>query len=130
MEHRAFKLVDTVCHRYTDNGSTEIKQHRKELSDTQKELEGLLLSQSDDSELENQIEKLRRRETNLKQDLVEKERMNSYSVVVGLEEFESLTMKLLTLAKDALVYLSLAIHHEELKKPQEVIAIPMQVPKK
>ena len=134
MEHRAFKLVDNVCHRYTDNGSTEIEQHRKELSDTQKELENLLLSQHssqrNDSEFENQIEKLRRRETNLQQDLVEKERMNSYSVVVGVEEFESLTMKLLTLAKDALVYLSLAIHHEELKKPKEGIAIPMQVPKK
>ena len=56
--------------------------------------------------------------------------MSTYSVIVGVEEFELLTMKLLTLAKDALVYLSLAIHHEESQQNQSSIAIPYPVPKK
>tara|TARA_B110000211_G_scaffold55661_1_gene61953 strand:+ start:18915 stop:19091 length:177 start_codon:yes stop_codon:yes gene_type:complete len=56
--------------------------------------------------------------------------MSTYSVIVDVEEFELLTMKLLTLAKNALVYLSLAIHHEESQQAQSNIAILCPVPKK
>lgn len=134
MEHRAFKLVDNVCHLNIEDSSNEIEEHRNELSKTQQEIE--IITQrirskpSNESELESQLKKLQRRESNLMQDLEAKECMSSYSVVVGVEEFESLTMKLLTLAKDALVYLSLAIHHEESKHPSDGKTFPALVPKK
>lgn len=134
MEHRAFKLVDKVCHSNMDNGLAEIEQHKDELSKTQKELEDIFLSErkspTKEMTLDSRIEKLRRREKNLKFDLSEKERMSTYSVVVGVEEFETLTIKLLTLAKDALVYLSFAIHHESEKISHDSITIPTLVPKK
>lgn len=90
----------------------------------------LLHEQGKKDELENQLEKLRRQESNLVKDLDEKERMSSYFTIVGVEEFELLTMKLLTLAKDALVYMSLAIHYEESNKPQSGLVLPSFVPKK
>lgn len=134
MEHRAFKLVDAVCHRDSEDDSIEIEEHKNNLSKVQGDIENisqqLLLKPDNEHELEMQLKKLRQQESNLIKDLDAKERMSSYSVVVGVEEFELLTMKLLTLAKDALVYLSLAIHHEELKQPQTGIAIPSAVPKK
>jgi hypothetical protein len=134
MEHRSFKLVDGMCYRHTNNDLTAIEQHRMKLIDKKVELDSLQecqrASKRADNELEKKIDKLHSFISNLEQDLDEKERMSSYSVIVGVEEFETLTMKTLTLAKDALVYLSLAINHEESKKHQEGITMPKFVPKK
>jgi hypothetical protein len=134
MEHRAFKLVDAVPHRNSKDDSLEIEECRSRLLKAQQDIESisnqLLKEPSNKDELESQLEKLRRQETNLVNDLDEKERMSSYFVIVGVEEFESLTMKLLTLAKDALVYLSLAIHYEESNKAHDGPVLPSFVPKK
>jgi len=134
MEHRAFKLVDAVCHHNVNDNYNEIEEHEKELAKVRQDIKHatkqLVTSPENKAELERQLEKLKRLEINLNEDLHEKERMSTYSVIVGVEEFELLTMKLLTLAKDALVYLSLAIHHEESQQNQSSIAIPCPVPKK
>lgn len=134
MEHRAFKLVDAVCHHNVNDNYNEIEEHEKELAKVRQDIKHvtkqLVTSPENKTELERQLEKLKRLEINLNKDLHEKERMSTYSVIVGVEEFELLTMKLLTLAKDALVYLSLAIHHEESQQNQGNIAIPCPIPKK
>tara|TARA_Y100001938_G_scaffold56421_1_gene78634 strand:+ start:6899 stop:7180 length:282 start_codon:yes stop_codon:yes gene_type:complete len=87
-------------------------------------------SQHSDPDLDTRIRKLEERIEQLNNDLDEKARMSSYSLTVGIEEFERLTIKLLTLAKDALIYLSLGIHHEERKKASIGLTIPRYVPKK
>ncbi len=140
MEHRAFKLVDAVCHSHSHShshskdNSNGIEECRNMILNVQQNIDlisqQLLHEQGKKDELENQLEKLRRQESNLVKDLDEKERMSSYFTIVGVEEFELLTMKLLTLAKDALVYMSLAIHYEESNKPQSGLVLPSFVPKK
>ncbi|AMJ76759.1 LA2681 family HEPN domain-containing protein [Alteromonas stellipolaris] len=135
MEHRAFKLVDAVCHsHHSKDNSNGIEECRSMILNVQQNIElisqQLLREQGKKDELENQLEKLRGQESSLVKDLDEKERMSSYFTIVGVEEFELLTMKLLTLAKDALVYLSLAIHYEESNKPQNGLVLPSFVPKK
>ncbi|AWY01122.1 hypothetical protein A8139_14915 [Marinomonas primoryensis] len=121
MEHRAFKLVDAVCHHNLEGDSTKVEEYRKELQETQLNIEKISkqLQSSSNNDLENQLQLLKQQEANFQEDIVEYESMSSYFVVIGVEEFEALTMKLLTLAKDALIYLSLAIHHEGLKRPND-----------
>lgn len=134
MEHRSLKLVDGVCFRLSENDSVDSDRHINELLEKQKELESLLKAKTDnqDSDINHQqtIQKVQEHISRLKQNLDEKERMSTYSLVIGVEEFEALTMKLLTLAKDALIYLSLAIHHEEKRKPDRGLMVPRFIPKK
>lgn len=135
MEHRSLKLVDNFCHRHVGHFSNDqdaIDNHVSDIDRIRSELEQLLKAKLKDpsSDLDNQILALEKRIVRLEQDLDEKNRMSNYALVIGVEEFEKLTLKLLTLAKDALIYLSLAIHHEEMKKPQDGLVIPKLIPKK
>lgn len=134
MEHRSLKLVDGFCYRLSFSSNSSIDEHNSELMEKKTELENLKTKQSNkvrvSYDLEHKIKEIKKRIYILEQDLDAKGRMSSYSVVIGIEEFESLTMKLLTLAKDALIYLSLAIHHEESKKSSNGYIIPSEVPKR
>lgn len=134
MEHRAFKLVDSLGISRLEEQCTEVDQHKKDLLQTQKEIADLerhiQTTPSNAVEHDAALEKLKNRELTLRKDLDEKERLSTYFLALGVEEFESLTMKLLTLAKDALLYLSLAVHHEESMRPQTGLTIPSFVPKK
>jgi hypothetical protein len=135
MEHRSLKLVGNFCHRHVGHFSNDqdaIDNHVSDIDRIRSELEQLRKAKLKDpsSDLDNQILALEKRIVRLEQDLDEKNRMSNYALVIGVEEFEKLTLKLLTLAKDALIYLSLAIHHEEMKKPQDGLVIPKLIPKK
>lgn len=130
MEHRSLKLVDGIGLRALNCHKEEVDSRHAELDEKRSELKLLKEALSLNPDLEPQIKKIERRIFNIEQDLLEKARMGSYSLVIGVEEFEALTIKLLTLAKDALIYLSLAVHHEESKKPADGITISNIVPKK
>ncbi len=134
MEHRAFKFVDALGISRLHERDTDVTQHKNDLLHIQKEIADLERhlqnTPSNASELAAALDKLKGRELTLRKDLDDKERLSTYFLTLGVEEFESLTMKLLTLAKDALVYLSLAVHHEESMRPQTALTIPSVVPKK
>lgn len=134
MEHRAFKLVDSIGISHAQDKNTEAAQHQNELLRIQNEIgelnARLQSAPGNKDEIINAHAKLTRKESRIIQDLEQKERMSTHFLTLGVEEFESLTMKLLTLAKDALVYLSLAIHHEESKRQETDLTIPSYVPKK
>ncbi|WP_284450960.1 LA2681 family HEPN domain-containing protein [Methylophaga thalassica] len=136
IEHRSFKLVDGVCYRITESFPSSlgsVDEYKMELSEKTNELARMIKikgSQHSDPDLDTRIRKLEERIEQLNNNLDEKARMSSYSLTVGIEEFERLTIKLLTLAKDALIYLSLGIHHEERKKASIGLTIPRYVPKK
>ncbi len=134
MEHRAFKLADSLGTQRMQYLHTDVAQHKIDLQHLQQEIKDfehqLKSSPSNAAELTSILDMLKRRELKLMKDLEEKDRLSKYFLVLGVEEFESLTMKLLTLAKDALVYLSLAVHHEESMQPQTALTIPSVVPKK
>jgi hypothetical protein len=134
MEHRAFKLSDSFGTQRMQYMHSEVAQHKIDLQHLQQEIKNfdqqLKSSPSNATELTGILDMLKRRESKLMKDLEEKDRLSKYFLVLGVEEFESLTMKLLTLAKDALVYLSLAVHHEESMQPQTALTIPSVVPKK
>ncbi|SPY49412.1 LA2681 family HEPN domain-containing protein [Pseudomonas aeruginosa] len=134
MEHRALKLSDSIGMQHMQDQDAEVEQHKIDLKHLQQEIKDsehqLKSNSSNATELSNILDKLKRRESNLTEHLEEKDRLSKYFLILGVEEFESLTMKLLTLAKDALVYLSLAVHYEESMKPQTELTIPSVVPKK
>ncbi|MGU5578883.1 LA2681 family HEPN domain-containing protein [Aeromonas caviae] len=134
MEHRAFKLVDAIGISRLQQRDIEVVQHENDLLHIQKEIADferhLQATPSNSAELAVALDKLKSRELALRKDLDEKERLSTYFLALGVEEFESLAMKLLMLAKDALVYLSLAVHHEESMRPQTALTIPSAVPKK
>lgn len=137
IEHRSFKLVDGVCYRMSHDSPLQLHYeeiHQKELRDANEELRSLKMTSNslDDDGRTLAIHLVEKHIAELNADLGEKRRMSSYSLTVGIEEFERLTIKLLTLAKDATIYLSLAVYHEERKKPRQPkeILLPRVVPRK
>lgn len=137
IEHRSFKLVDGVCYRMSHDSPLQLHYeeiHQKELRDANEELRSLKMTSNslDDDGRTLAIHLVEKHIAELNADLEEKRHMSSYSLTVGIEEFERLTIKLLTLAKDATIYLSLAVYHEERKKPRQPkeILLPRVVPRK
>lgn len=60
----------------------------------------------------------------------EKKKLSTQSLLVSVSDFESRLMKLATLCRNSLMYLSYAIFFEERKKPDDKFVIPQPVPLK
>jgi hypothetical protein len=126
MEHRSLKIVDdfgyelTYSHtRYHDNKLKEIKEQMIEI--TQK-----IDLASEPLEILN----LKTRLLELKSIIYEKEKLSSHSLLIPITQFESRLMTLIKLARNSIMYLSLAIHFEERKIPNHKICVPLEVPLK
>ncbi|XYQ96081.1 hypothetical protein ACTABX_05430 [Pseudomonas syringae] len=68
--------------------------------------------------------------TKLKNTIYEKEKLSTHSLLIPITQFESRLMTLIKLARNSIMYLSLAIHFEERKRPNDQIFIPMELPLK
>lgn len=61
----------------------------------------------------------------------EKHRMSTHSLLITISEFESRTLTLMKLARNSIIYLSLALHLEEQSKPRtDGLVMPTVVPLK
>ncbi|WP_235201029.1 hypothetical protein [Photorhabdus aegyptia] len=56
------------------------------------------------------MNKLNSRLTDLKSKIYEKEKLSSHSLLIPISQFESRIMQLIGLARNSIIYLSLAIH--------------------
>lgn len=136
MEHRSFKLVDQVCYApvkkdpITEAAIEQLKaEHRKlerELEDLPKDIAASAENQND---LGPKVS-LEKRIQNIEKRLDEKERLSKYQLTVGIEEFQSLTIKLTQMARCAIIYLSLAVEFEERNREDAGITLPSNVPYK
>lgn len=136
MEHRSFKLVDQVYYApakknlVTEAAVERLKaEHRmleRELKDWLKEV-GASKEHQKDLDVKLSLEK---RIQDVGKKLDEKERLSKYQLIVGIEEFESLTVKLTQMARCAIIYLSLAVEFEERNRDDISITMPATVPYK
>lgn len=143
MEHRSLKIADdfgyelaTSYNSYHDDEfnkqqelvhalSNEINKIGLQLKQAKKDNNTGLLEQ-----LQNQIEKLNTKLGKVKSNIDEKEKLSSHSLLIPISQFESRLMQLIMLARNSIMYLSLAIHFEERKRPKDGIYMPREVPLK
>jgi len=136
MEHRSFKLVDRICYipatqnRRTEHIVATLKTERDELK---RELEAWLREVGAKKEQQKELAAkltLEKRIRDIEDKLEEKERLSNYELTIGIEEFESLTLKLTQMARCAIIYLSLAIEFEEQNRDDVGLSVPSVVPYK
>lgn len=143
MEHRSLKIVDdfgyelAISHNtYNDEEFKKLQEEVDMLPEKIREIE-LKFKQAqkeNDSclakQLKEQIDKMNIRLTNLKSKIYEKQKLSSHSLLIPISQFESRLMQLLGLARNSIIYLSLAIYFEERRRPREGIYMPREVPLK
>ncbi|OHV48864.1 hypothetical protein BB987_19975 [Photorhabdus temperata] len=143
MEHRSLKIVDdfgyelaTSHNTYNDEEFRKLKEVVNTIPDEIREIE-LKLKQAQENndshlsrQLKEQISKLSSRLINLKAKIYEKEKLSSHSLLIPISQFESRLMQLIGLARNSIIYLSLAIYFEERRRPSDGIYMPREVPLK
>ena len=80
--------------------------------------------------LEEDVNKMNSRLADLKSKIYEKEKLSSHSLLIPISQFESRLMQLIGLARNSIIYLSLAIYFEERRRPRDGIYMPREVPLK
>ncbi len=81
-------------------------------------------------QLEDGVNKMSLRLTNLKSKIYEKEKLSSHSLLIPISQFESRLMQLIGLARNSIIYLSLAIYFEERRRSKDGIHMSREVPLK
>ena len=126
MEHRSFKVVDDFGYELVGSHN---KYHEAELDELIKEMDeirGQLCLPHDPHELSSLKAKL----SELESKLYEKKKLSSHSLLIPMGQFESRIMTLIKLVRNSIIYLSLSIHFEEKKRPDDKIYLPVAVPLK
>ncbi|HHA1915501.1 TPA: LA2681 family HEPN domain-containing protein [Enterobacter asburiae] len=143
MEHRSLKIADDfgyeLAKSYNSYHDDEFNKQQELVHTLLNEINkiGLQLKQAkkdNNTELlkqfQNQIEKLNTKLEKVKSNIDEKEKLSSHSLLIPISQFESRLMQLIGLARNSIMYLSLAIHFEERKRPKDVLYMPREVPLK
>jgi hypothetical protein len=143
MEHRSLKIVDdfgyelaTSHNIYNDEEfrkmqeevnplPDEIRRVELKLEQARKEGDNYLIQQ-----LEEEVNKMSSRLIDLESKIYEKEKLSSHSLLIPISQFESRLIKLIGLARNSIIYLSLAIYFEERRRPRDGIYMPREVPLK
>lgn len=143
MEHRSLKVVDdfgysliTNHNTYSEDGLRMLHEEYIKLPDQIREIY-FKLKQSNEvndtnlsDQLQNQIDELKSQLQSVQSKIAEKEKLSSHSLLIPISQFESRLMQLIGLARNSIMYLSLAINFEERKKPKEGIYLEREVPLK
>lgn len=127
IEHRSLKIIDDFGCELIKNDKYYKQQNLDsliiEIDDIKVRIENLndkIILAEKDTTLKTELEAnkiLLDKELQEKQlELYEKEKLSSHSVLIGVSEFESRLMTLMKLARNSIMYLSLAIHFEERNK--------------
>lgn len=143
MEHRSLKIVDDfgykLSHSYDSYYENELHKIKLEVVEIQEQLKEVCNAQKkakkDGSsalmnELEDQKNKLNSKISILESNIHEKEKLSSHTLFIPINQFESRLKTLIQLARNSIMYLSLALHFEEKKRPKEALYLPMDVPLK
>ncbi|CAI1628391.1 Uncharacterised protein [Serratia proteamaculans] len=143
MEHRSLRIVDdfgyelaTSYNNYNDEEFRKMQDEANALPDEIRELRLKLNQEKKDidhnftEEVNKEIEVLETRLKNLKSKIYEKEKLSSHSLLIPISQFESRLMQLIKLARNSIMYLSLAIHFEERKHPRDGVYMSREVPQR
>ncbi|MCT7149407.1 hypothetical protein M1196_22345, partial [Salmonella enterica subsp. enterica serovar Oranienburg] len=143
MEHRSLKIVDdfgyelaTSHNTYNDEEFTKLQREVNTIPDEIREIELKIKKTNEDhdphlsKQLKEKINKLNTKHSDLKAKIHEKEKLSSHCLLVPISQFESRIMQLIGLARNSIMYLSLAIHFEERKRPNDGIYMQREVPLK
>lgn len=144
MEHRSLKIVDEFGHSLTKHDIEFHKHLAEELKDEAELLKSKLkdlyidiakAKKADDTvlktELEQQKKQLDSKLERVKEMIHDKQKRSSYSLLITDTEFESRLFTLIKLVRNSIMYLSFAIHLDQLQKPDDgSLMMPMDVPLK
>ncbi|MBS3797188.1 LA2681 family HEPN domain-containing protein [Pseudoalteromonas sp. BDTF-M6] len=141
MEHRSLKIVDDFGYELTHSDKSfheaELNKTKQEIVKIQADLKEVYKEQKQAKkdcnnslieQLEGKKNKLNLRLSVLDLNIVEKEKLSSHTLLIPISQFESRLMTLMKLARNSIMYLSLAIHYEEMKRPSEGLYLPVEVP--
>lgn len=144
IEHRSLKIVDDFGYTLTQSDKAfrqsqleklngDIESFEVQLQELYGEIALAKKAKNDalKAELETKKQLLNEglRQAQLK--VYEKQKLSSHSVLITESEFESRLMTLMKLARNSVMYLSLAIHAEERNKPDNgALMMPKEVPLK
>lgn len=143
MEHRSLKIVDdfgyelaTSHNNYNDEEFIKMQEEASTLSEEIREIELNIDQAKKDGDyyttqqLEGEINNKKSKLIELKSKIYEKEKLSSHSLLIPISQFEKRLMQLIGLARNSIIYLSLAIYFEERSRPKDGIYLPIDVPLK
>lgn len=143
MEHRSLKIVDDfgfeLTHSHNSYHEDELNKIRRKILELQNQLKEVYSakkkakkdsSNSLMTQFEEQENTLNSKVSILESKIREKEMLSSQTLLIPISQFESRLMTLIKLARNSIMYLSLALHFEEKKRPDEGLYLPIDVPLK
>ena len=126
MEHRSLKIVDDFGYElvtsYNNYHNNELEKLNSEIGNIKEKLNSPLPSQEASS--------LKSKFLKDYSGSIKKNKLSSHSILIPIAQFESRLMTLTKLARNSIIYLSLSIHFEEKKRPNDKIYFPKAVPLK
>jgi len=135
LEHRSLKIVDDFGHTLNTSHDTyripEIKKLLKEAEALESSLKLAAASNNkgsdpSDGRHNSMQDKLNKTLSRIR----EQKKLESHSLIITESEFETRLMSLMTLARNSIMYLSLAIHLDEKTKPKTGLTMSREIPLK
>ncbi|WP_205068310.1 LA2681 family HEPN domain-containing protein [Photobacterium phosphoreum] len=144
IEHRSLKIVEDFGYTLTQSDKnfrqSQLEELNSEIEDVEAQLQELygeisLAKKTQNKTLKAELEnKKQLLDENLRQaqsKIYEQKKLSSHSMLIKESEFESRLMTLMKLARNSIMYLSLAIHVEEQNKSDNgALIMPQEVPLK
>ena len=142
IEHRSLKIVDDFGYTLTQSDKaykqSQLEKLNAEIDDLNTQIEELYNEINSTNKVQNDVVKaeLENKKQILDKELhlarlkvYEQKKLSSHSVLIKVSEFESRLMTLMKLARNSIMYLSLAIHIEEQNKLDiDTLMMPREVP--
>lgn len=142
IEHRSLKIIDDFGYTLTQSDrsyrQSSLDSLKGEINDNEAQIKKLvneisLAEQEGNTVLKAALETKRlsfdEKLQQGKSQLREQEKLSSHSILIKVSDFESRLMTLMKLARNSIMYLSLAIHFEQKNKlDDDDIIIPREVP--
>lgn len=143
MEHRSLKIVDDfgyeLAMNYNGNADAEFNALKEKVIILKSEINQREVifktiknnnDKADGQNIDDELVKLNHELDILNKKIYEKQKLSSHSLLIPISKFESRLMQLIGLARNSIMYLSLAIHFEERRRPEEGFYMPREVPLK
>jgi len=143
IEHRSLKIVSNIGYDLATNGNlhTKVEQEKilKHIEDISLKLQEKKRAYQEATKKHNveimnslakEIALLESESQKLEALMYEKEKLSSHTLLITVENFEMRLFRLIKLVRNAIMYLSLAIHLSESMKEYDGIALPYDLPLK
>ncbi len=144
LEHRSLKIVDDFGYTLTQSDKavrqSKLEKLHDEIANFKTQLQNIIgeigttdkaQSKAKKTKLDTKKQRLEKKLHQTQSKVYEQEKLSSHSLLITESEFGSRLMTLMRLARNSIMYLSLAIHVEEQNKPDDgKLMMPRDVPLK